>query len=405
MKTNIARLSLLIIFGLIISLLLVLVFNKTQISKKIADKEVASGYTTSDNKFYKNGKEFNLHGVSWFGFEDKGFLAHGLWTRPASEIVSQIKDLGFNAVRLPFCPPILKNPPVDSVDYDKNPGLTGKSGLEIMDMVINELDKQGVYILLDLHNFDCTNNLHPLWYTDSYPESQWLSDWSYVVNRYKNIDRVVGVDLKNEPHDEKGVYAQWGTGDTKKDWKLAAEMAGSKLLAINPKLLIFVQGIGDLQTQCSDKYGHFWGGNFEPVNCFPIDNSKIPANKMVYTPHVYGPDVSSTMEYFASPSYPQNLPAIWDKQFGFLLNKGHTVVIGEFGGKYGHDDKYGSSDPRDKAWQNKIVDYMITKQICNYFYWSLNPDSGDTGGILQEDWLTPHQDKVDNLNLINDSCK
>ena len=31
----------------------------------------------------------------------------------------------------------------------------------------------------------------------------------------------------------------------------------------------------------------------------------------------------------------------------------------------------------------------------SYTYWSWNPNSGDTGGILKDDWQTIDQDKLD----------
>ena len=40
-----------------------------------------------------------------------------------------------------------------------------------------------------------------------------------------------------------------------------------------------------------------------------------------------------------------------------------------------------------------------------FFYWSWNPNSGDTGGILQDDWTQIWQDKVDNLDRLMTSCR
>ncbi|MGD9972828.1 MAG: BACON domain-containing carbohydrate-binding protein, partial [Desulfatirhabdiaceae bacterium] len=76
-----------------------------------------------------------------------------------------------------------------------------------------------------------------------------------------------------------------------------------------------------------------------------------------------------------------------------------TLAIGEFGGKYGHD-----GEEKDKAWQDALVDYFIDKKIYNFFYWSWNPNSGDTGGLLQDDWTTIWQDKYDNLKRLMDVC-
>jgi aryl-phospho-beta-D-glucosidase BglC (GH1 family) len=36
----------------------------------------------------------------------------------------------------------------------------------------------------------------------------------------------------------------------------------------------------------------------------------------------------------------------------------------------------------------------------SWTYWALNPDSGDTGGILQNDWTTVNQQKQDYLTPL-----
>ena len=93
------------------------------------------------------------------------------------------------------------------------------------------------------------------------------------------------------------------------------------------------------------------------------------------------------------------MAAIWDTHFGFLIDDGYLIVPGEFGGKYGH-----GGDPSDDVWQNSLIDYFISKNVCGFFYWSWNPNSGDTGGILQDDWTTIWQDKHDNLKRLIDHC-
>jgi hypothetical protein len=64
------------------------------------------------------------------------------------------------------------------------------------------------------------------------------------------------------------------------------------------------------------------------------------------------------------------------------------VILGEFGGKYGE------GDPRDVRWHNTLVDYLVGKGATSAFYWSWNPNSGDTGGILDDDWISVRDDKV-----------
>ena len=40
-------------------------------------------------------------------------------------------------------------------------------------------------------------------------------------------------------------------------------------------------------------------------------------------------------------------------------------------------------------WLNDLVDYLISIDQRNTYFWCLNPNSGDTGGLLQNDWTTP----------------
>ena len=362
-------------------------------------------YSTAGGNIYKDGQIIKLYGASWFGFEDVGHSAHALWNRNITEIISQIKGMGFNALRVPFCPETLRNVPTGYISEANNPSLVGLKSLDLLDAFLREANSQGLYILMDIHNYTCTHILPPLWYTDQYSEQNLIIDVTFVADRYKALDHFIGIDIKNEPHDGPTVEtsATWGTGNLATDWNKAAERIGKSILTANPNLLIFVEGIGDKQTYCSDEYGAWWGGNLMPIRCTPIDPSFVPANKLVLSPHVYGPDVSDGDE-FKKPDYPNNLPAVWDKYFGYTLGQGYTLAIGEFGGKYGHDDQYGAANPKDVAWQNKVIDYFIEKKICNFFYWSLNPDSSDTGGIFQPDWIHVRDDKLANIQRLMTSC-
>jgi endoglucanase len=298
-------------------------------------------------------------------------------------MIMQMKNLGFNAVRIPVCPATLHGAGVSSIDFAKNPDLANKNSLQILDLVVNEFNKQGFYILLDHHRPDC-NVISELWTTNGYSETNWIDDLVLMATRYKALPHFLGIDLKNEPHG----LASWGTGNLATDWNSAAERAATKVLAANPKLLIYVEGIGE-SSQCSGTLAHWWGGNLEPLKCTPL---AIAANKLVLSPHVYGPDVFN-QPYFNDATFPANMPAIWNAQFGQFKTAGYTIGIGEFGGRYGH-----SGNAKDKIWQDALVKYLIKKGMNNNtFYWAWNPNSGDTGGVLQDDWLTPWKDKMDLL--------
>jgi len=109
----------------------------------------AWSYYVEDGKVYNDSdQEINLYGVSWFGFETNNHVVHGLWARNWKDMIEQIKGLGFTAIRLPFCPATLNDVGVTSINYSLNPDLQGLNSLQIMDKVIDELDRQGFYVLL-----------------------------------------------------------------------------------------------------------------------------------------------------------------------------------------------------------------------------------------------------------------
>jgi len=326
-----------------------------------------------------------LRGVNWYGFELESYAVHGLDKRNWKDLIHQVHALGFNAVRLPFCPGTLHRAQPTGIDYRLNPDLAGLDSLALLDRIVEGLNAEGLYVLLDHHSPDC-QSLTPLWYTDAYSEDAWIADLRLVARRYRHVPRVIGIDLKNEIHDP----ATWGSGDPRTDWKLASERAAREVLEIAPRWLIFLSGIQGGQPPCSEPADYAWGGNFQPLGCQPPD---IPATQLVLAPHAYGPD-PFMHSYFKDEAFPGNLPAIWQRDFGQFSDKGYTVVIGEFGGKLGR------GEVRDVAWQNAFVDWLIAKHLDNTFYWCLNPESADTGGILEDDWMTVREDKMDLLRRL-----
>ncbi|WP_155392978.1 cellulase family glycosylhydrolase, partial [Xanthomonas albilineans] len=76
---------------------------------------VKSGQVVDDS-----GNAVQLRGVNWFGFETPEHIAHGLWTRNWKDMITQMQSLGFNAVRVPFCPQTLHGASPGSIDYSQN---------------------------------------------------------------------------------------------------------------------------------------------------------------------------------------------------------------------------------------------------------------------------------------------
>lgn len=339
----------------------------------------AFAYSVNDGRIIDDqGKTVQLRGVSWFGFDTNNHTVHGLWARNWKEMITQMQSLGFNAVRLPFCPASLHGTAVNSINYSLNPDLQNLNSQQLMDTIIKEISDRGMYVLLDHHTPNCSN-ITDLWYTGDYSQSQWIDDLRLAAQRYSSVPGVIGIDLKNEPHGS----ATWGAGNSATDWNTAAEIAAAEVLAKAPHWLVGVQGISGTGN-CTGGSNHFWGENLEQMQCKPLT---IPKNHLLLIPHVYGPDVY-VQPYMNDGNFPNNLAAIWEKHFGFLANQGYALMPGEFGGKYGE------GDGRDVKWQNAFVDYLRSTGINSGFYWSWNPNSGDTGGILRDDWRSVRDDKV-----------
>jgi endoglucanase len=347
--------------------------------------KAASNYLhTSGNKIVDaSNTAVGLGGLNWFGFETSNNVPHGLWSRNYKDILDQIKSLGYNVIRLPFSNAVLQAGVMpNSINYSLNPDLANLTSLQVMDRIINDAGARGIRIILDNHRSTSGGGpeTNGLWYTSDFPESQWISDWQMLATRYKDNAAVVGMDLRNEPHDP----ACWGCGDPARDWRLAAEKAGNAILAINPNLLIIVEGVQSYNGQSI-----WWGGNLMGAQADPV-RLNMP-NRLVYSPHEY-PESISPQPWFNDPAYPNNLPALWDQYWGYLSKQNIApVLIGEFGTKY--------VTTRDQQWLLALKPYIQQNQM-NWTFWSLNPDSGDTGGLLLDDWLTVNQTKQELLKSI-----
>lgn len=346
-----------------------------------------------------SGQEIQVRGISHFGFNSTILQPQYLWQMGWKDQITQIKSLGFNAIRVPFVPDTLYNTtPVDQLSYvipGPNSDLLGKTPLQVLDLWMAEADRQGMYILLDFHSvsmqtqyqtwfIDNPADFHLIYNNQAYTKDDWIRDLVFVAGRYATLPHFLGIDIYNEPN---GVV-RWSAGDAnmqdaKNFWKPAAEAAATAVLAANPNLLIFVQGItANWDGIENSSIPMNWGENFQPERYQPLD---IPSNKLVLSPHTYGPDVY-VKSSFSAANFPANLAADWDALFGQFYPE-HAVVIGEWGGRYGQ----GTGGHQDFVWQNALVDYLISKGNPNTFYWDYTPNSGDTGGILD-----------DNLNVIPD---
>lgn len=353
----------------------------------------AAGYTAQNGKIYDpSGNEVQLRGISHFGFNSTILQPEFLWAVGWKEQIADIQRLGFNAVRLPFVPDTLySTTPVDQLSYvdpGRSPELIGKTPLEALDLWMAEAERVGLYVLLDFHSVSMQRQ-YPTWFVSNpadfgliyngqpYTAADWLRDLTFVAKRYAHLHYFFAIDVYNEPNGP----VRWSNGDPHMTdpnnyWKAAVESAAAAILTANPNLLIFVQGItGNFDGVENTNVPMNWGENFQPQAYQPLN---IPYDKLVLSPHTYGPDVY-VKSTFEAPDFPANLSGDWDRLFGQFAQT-HAVVPGEWGGRYGQ----GRGGTKDADWQNAFVDYLVSKGIRNSFYWCYTPNSYDTGGILDD---------------------
>jgi endoglucanase len=329
--------------------------------------------------------------VNWFGIESELHAPHGLWKRDYKEMLAQIKSLGYNVIRLPYGVQSLRASNVSGIDFSigSNQELQGKSPLEVMDAIVQEAGRQGLLILLDSHHLN-DQRIPELWYGDGFTEADWIDTWKMLATRYRNQANIIGADLKNEPHGK----ASWGTNDRATDWRLAAERCGNAIQAINPNWLIVVEGVEN-NVPGQKLKTHWMGANLEGVARFPVRLSR--PNKLVYSPHEYGQGVYN-QPWFSERSFPNNLYSRWETGWNYIATKKIApIFIGEFGGRQSDNAS------KEGIWQRTLVDFVRKKDL-SFSYWSWNPNSKDTGGILQDDWLSveaPKQELLQGLVIAN----
>ena len=290
-------------------------------------------------------------------------------------------------------------------------------------------------------NYSCAASGNPSTVTTTHPydETKWLADLRTLagMGQQLGVDNIIGIDIYNEPHD----YT-WA------EWKRLSEVAYQAINSVNPNTLLFVQGVGTVAngqdgtpaTTVAVPHGNAatnpnWGENLFEAGTTPLN---IPKDRLVFSPHTYGPSVF-VQRMFMDPAQPQCaglegdaagdakcnivinptlLRSGWEEHFGYLRDQGYAVVVGEFGGNL--DWPRGQANLRDRnrwsyitapidaQWQDAFVSYLVDKHIEGC-YWSINPESGDTGGwyghafdpISDQGWGIWRDFDVRKTNLLN----
>ena len=341
---------------------------------------------TSGNRILDaNGHVVRVAGINWYGFETTDEVVHGLWAQDYHYILNAIQSNGYNVIRMPLSNQMVETPIIPTnISYHNasgpiNTDLEGLNSLQILDKIVAYAGQIGLRIILDNHRSEAGNGAegNGLWYTTQYPESAWTNDWVSLTQRYLNNSTVIGLDLRNEPHNDQSGGSCWGCGLMSYDWRLAAERGGNAALAVNPSLLIFVEG-----TDCYNNDCDWWGGNLEGAQTYPVTLNV--ANQLVYSAHDYGPNLYQQSWFNSNTTY-QSLVAVWTKFWAYLsLNNVAPVWVGEFGTTNNSSDIESSVPGSQGQWFQSIVTFLQNNTQLDWTYWALNGE--DSYALLDSNY-------------------
>ena len=397
----------------------------------------------------KDGNQVWLTGANWFGMNCTENFPHGLWSADADELLSSVADHGINIIRFPISTELLlswmNGEPYKPVGltaskdpyYMFNPDFCDENGdtmdsMGIFDVLMKKCKKYGIKALIDIHSPASHNSGHNynLWYYEpsaadadnmaansktgeEITYDMWIESVTWLAEKYKNDDTIIAYDLKNEPHGKRGYngttcptdIAKWDDSEDLNNWAFAATECGNSILDVNPNALILIEGVeqypktekgytydtADIWQASADVspwYGAWWGGNLRGVKDYPIDfGSKSRNSQIVYSPHDYGPSVYNQTWFDKDFTTQTLLDDYWYDTWAYINDQDIApLLIGEWGG---HMD-----GGKNQKWMELLRDYMIDNHI-NHTFWCLNPNSGDSGGLLDSSFTVWDDEKYD----------
>ena len=369
-----------------------------------------------------------LRGINWFGFNNGQTSVDGLWAGGASQatdfntIVYKLKLLGFNAVRLPFTfsdiskrpldkrmkckvstlqdilyltstpgdvPPKTKLPPcfigVLPHSHMCNEYLDTTSTLNRLAQTMETFVKNGMYVVLDYHPMGSESHARNV---KTFTEA-WASLWQQLLKLKPMLQGRVILDILNEPD---SMSIGWTRNKTAGGYPSYSDLALAmmdKVSSFDKQMLFMIEGTGQVSFKLN------WGDGFVTdqriIKQYGIDDAtdffrklsgKSYRTNVIIGVHMYGPTISKNKEVHKG----QKLRDRIDASFGYLFSPGfqnkftYPIVVGEFGSFF--------QDKEDIAHLNDFAAYLRTRfqGKVGWLYWAYNANSGDTGGIVTDDW-------------------
>lgn len=389
-KTNYAALAVGTVLAMLAALLTVALGFSATTASAAAGAGAGYWHTSGSQILDSNGNPVRIAGINWYGFETPDEIAHGLWAQDYHAIIDDIKNLGYNTIRIPFSNQMVETPivPQNIGYYNTGPinlDLKGLTAVQDLQKIVAYAGVDGLKVILDDHRSEAGESAenNGLWYTSTYSGQNWVADWVTLAKMFANDPTVIGFDLRNEPHTPAGdTYAEgatWGTGSTTTDIRLAYESAGNAILAVDPSALIFCEGISEYpDSSASTGYDStWWGGDLQGVAQYPVTLSS--SGHVVYSAHDYGPSLFQ-QTWFNSSTTSASLDAVWNQFWGYIPQQGIAPLwVGEFGTDNTASDVSSTVAGSQGQWFSSLVSYIKTHNL-SWTYWALNGE--DTYALL-----------------------
>jgi endoglucanase len=163
-----------------------------------------------------SGQRVHLKCVNWYGAHQELFSVGGLERQSIANISNQIVRMGANCVRLPFSIEMVRDNPlvhhenIVAVQPSECSGLETITitALELLDCVVSRLTADGLMVIMNNHVSKAgwvganTTKQQGLWNLPGYPTSDWIASLRNISARYSKNPLVVGMDIRNEIHDQ-----------------------------------------------------------------------------------------------------------------------------------------------------------------------------------------------------------
>jgi endoglucanase len=238
----------------------------------------------------------------------------------------------FNSVRLPVAiSNILKNtPPREGlVNVAANRALNLKNFMTTLQSIIQALGYRQITVLISLHTLTPQES-GGLWYNSDISQADFLTAVDLLTKNLCNNNywNVIGLDLKNEPH-----QATWGDGSPS-DWKVGAKTIGDRMLSQCPQWLAFVEGINKLKNTATIdgqvmEYADWWGGGLSSVAQTGPVQFKVE-EKLVWAPHYYTV-VSHMSNYHICMHVLHRWAYIWVYIYMFMIGNENRGILLKMG--------------------------------------------------------------------------